>query len=519
MMFKSIRSRLSLSHGLVAMFSTLLLGGLVIGSLATYYRWREAEYLADNGAAVSSLLVGLILESSDLEFVEAQINIFSILTQTRVKLLDTNSLVLADSGSPNDQTAVAQITLSVEDDNTSQSLSRTIIGEEEEVDYTAELLINDGVQALRTSSSVTIERTNPGEIFATPLSLFSEAFELSGTFGEDDRSTQRLQRPIQTITGETIGYVELSEGPAYGRPVVTTVAVASLVAGIITFFAASGLGNWFSGRFSQPLITLGQTAQTMRSGDLTARSGINRPDEIGELAASFDQMADRLEETVDTLRRFVADAAHEISTPITALKTQLELAQLEPDNEQFYRQALAQTDRLAQLTADLIHLSRIENQDQIEMTPVDLIPVVVTWGERLASAAEQLDINFSLQVPEEQTPLQVRTNISLLERALANLSDNALKFTPAHGAISVELLEGDGEVLLTITDTGIGLGENSEKIFERFYRTPEARTYPGSGLGLAVAQRIISLHDGTIIAENRNPGAKFGVKLPLITRG
>ncbi|MDJ0752617.1 MAG: hypothetical protein QNJ45_03800, partial [Ardenticatenaceae bacterium] len=183
MMFKSIRSRLSLSHGLVAMFSTLLLGGLVIGSLATYYRWREAEYLADNGAAVSSLLVGLILESSDLELVEAQINIFSILTQTRVKLLDTSGLVLADSGSPNDQTAVAQITLSVEDDNTSQSLSRTIVAEEEEVDYTAELLINDGVQFLRTSSSVTIARTNPGEIFATPLSLFSEAFELSGSFG------------------------------------------------------------------------------------------------------------------------------------------------------------------------------------------------------------------------------------------------------------------------------------------------------------------------------------------------
>ena len=113
---------------------------------------------------------------------------------------------------------------------------------------------------------------------------------------------------------------------------------------MITFFVAGGLGRWLSGRFSRPLIGLAATAEAMRSGDLTVRSHISRPDEIGALARSFDQMAARMEETVARLSQFVADAAHELSTPLTALKTHLELAQMAPTRENYYREALAQTE-------------------------------------------------------------------------------------------------------------------------------------------------------------------------------
>ena len=124
-MIDSIRGRLFLSHALVALFSALLLGGLVVASLATYYRWREQQYLADNGVALSNLLAGMILEPQDLMVVEAQVSTFSFLTQTRVKLLDTAGQVLVDSGSPDQQTAVASISLTVEEDDRVQSLSRT----------------------------------------------------------------------------------------------------------------------------------------------------------------------------------------------------------------------------------------------------------------------------------------------------------------------------------------------------------------------------------------------------------
>ena len=154
----------------------------------------------------------------------------------------------------------------------------------------------------------------------------------------------------------------LSDGPASGRDVLASVAQALVLAAVVAVTLAALAGYLLSGRISKPLVALTATSDEMAEGHLGARADIDRDDEVGRLAASFNSMADRIEATVTTLRRFVADAAHEIGTPLTALQADLELAE-EPagvDERVFVRRALEQARRIEDLSANLLRLSRLE---------------------------------------------------------------------------------------------------------------------------------------------------------------
>jgi signal transduction histidine kinase len=333
------------------------------------------------------------------------------------------------------------------------------------------------------------------------------------------RSTQSVNQPFYDTADQLLGYVEVSNGPAYGRQVLQRVAQGWAIASSVAVVVAAVVGWFVSHRLTTPLLTLTEVTTQMAAGDLSARVEVFRRDEVGLLAGRFNEMAQQVEETVATLRRFVADAAHELHTPLTALRTNLELA-IEDRVEQqqtHLEQAQLQVIRLEQLSRDLLDLSRLETETgKINHKPVDLIRLLQEIGERYASQAEQAHLSFTLQLPEER--LTVSGNEAHLRRAVSNLLDNALKFTQAGGVVQMALshLADTEEVEIQIEDSGIGIPPDElPQLFSRFHRGRNATTYPGNGLGLAIVKAIVEGHGGRVTAENTAQGARFSLYLPV----
>jgi signal transduction histidine kinase len=242
---------------------------------------------------------------------------------------------------------------------------------------------------------------------------------------------------------------------------------------------------------------------------------VNRKDEFGLLARSFNTMADRVEATIVALRRFVADAAHELHTPLTALRTDLELA-IDPAAARtaLLDRAQAHVARLQTLTSGLLDLSQIEaGEARREQSSVNLTHLVQEISEIYASRAEQKDVTFILDAPDD--PLTVTGNDAQLRRALGNLLDNAIKFTSRGGTVQLGLNNAGEWIELKVEDTGIGIpADDLPQLFNRFHRGRNASPYPGSGLGLAIVKAIVACHGGQVMVENVSPGARFSIRLP-----
>jgi len=305
--------------------------------------------------------------------------------------------------------------------------------------------------------------------------------------------------------------VELSEGPAYGRRILESVAWGWGVASATAVLLAAVVG-WFASRqITQPLSSLIQVTDRMAEGHLAARAQVGRADELGSLARSFNRMAAQVEETVSTLRQFVADAAHELHTPLTALRTNLDLA---PDDE-FVRRAQVQVGRLEAMTEGLLDLSCIEAERQAHaFSPVVLNALAQDAAELYASQAEQAGLGFGLAMPRDL--IVVTGDAAQLRAALGNLLDNAIKFTPEGGTVDISLTQEGDWAMLCIRDTGIGIpARDVPRVFDRFHRGSNAAAYPGSGLGLAIVKAVVTRHSGTIEVASVSPGTRLVLRLPL----
>ena len=281
----------------------------------------------------------------------------------------------------------------------------------------------------------------------------------------------------------------------------------------------AGVGWYISRRLSRPLLALTEVTKLMAEGELASRAEIGRRDELGQLAASFNEMAGRVEATVSALRRFVADAAHQLNTPLTALRTNLELMAKEDDialRSSFEDRAQTQIDRLLALSGGLLDLSRIEGGGGVadKEESVDLGALIQDISEPYASRAEQAGLSFSIELPAR--PVVIEGNEMQLRQVAGNLLDNAIKFTPEGGQIAAILRLDDKLVILTVEDTGIGILEDDiPQLFGRFHRGRNAAAYAGSGLGLAIVKAIVEPHGGQVTAQNSAEGVRVFVSLPL----
>ena len=313
-------------------------------------------------------------------------------------------------------------------------------------------------------------------------------------------------------------YVKLSEGPASGRDALVSATVAWILAAALAVGLAALAGSLIARRIARPVVALTEASDRMAGGDLGARAPVAGGDEVGRLGESFNGMAARVETTVTSLRRFVADAAHEIGTPLTALQADLELAERKAtsdDERRLVDQALVQTARLANLSDNLLQLSRLEAGEPAgERQTTDLVAVARELADGVASRAEQAGVELTLDVAAG--PLQVPVDRARLQTILANLLDNAVKFTPEGGTVTLTVRQEGDETLTLVSDTGVGIpAEEQRQVFERFHRARNVSAFPGNGLGLAIVKAAVERSGGRVSFASSPAGTTFRVSLPL----
>lgn len=256
------------------------------------------------------------------------------------------------------------------------------------------------------------------------------------------------------------------------------------------------------------------TERVARTTDLTPIE-VTGHDELARLTTSFNAMLLALDASQERQRQLVADAGHELRTPLTSLRTNIELIgqaadtterTLAPDQRiEIMGDVRAQLEELTTLVGDLVELARDEPMRR-DPEPLDLADVVTQAVDRVRLRAQ--DVSFDVTL----TPWMVFGEAQLLERAVTNLLDNAAKWSPAAATVTVRLEAGS----LTVADEGPGIdAKDLPHVFERFYRSSEARTLPGSGLGLSIVKRAAERHGGTVdVASAAGGGAIFTLTLP-----
>jgi signal transduction histidine kinase len=289
------------------------------------------------------------------------------------------------------------------------------------------------------------------------------------------------------------------------------------VSGIIAAGVALLMVKFVSRGMTSPLREMAEATAAMARGDYDRRVTATSRDEVGALARAFNQMAAELGETDRVRRDLVANVSHELRTPITALQARLEnlIDGVEEPDPQLLATMLAQTERLGRLVTQLLDLSRLES-GTLALQEQDF-----AVGPMLQLAVRETHMH-SPDVPVEirvETPdLAVHGDPERVHQVMANLLENAVRFTPVGGGITVRAWSCGPGIRIEVADEGPGIPEaDRDKVFERFYRADAARSSAngGAGLGLAIAQWIVELHGGEIHPESRDPhGCRMVVTLP-----
>lgn len=305
--------------------------------------------------------------------------------------------------------------------------------------------------------------------------------------------------------------------------------LALLVLAPLTILASAGGGYWLAGRALAPVDRVTKMAREIEATKLSRRLPVPRaPDEIGRLVDTLNQMIARLEASFEAMKRFTADASHELRGPLATMRGAIDVALSRPREASEYRQVLASVgedvDRLRAIAEDLLMLARADaGRIKLEKDPVRLDVLAAEVAESFQHVAMERHVSLNAHCP---VPLLVVGDERWLRQLIVNLLDNAVKFSAAahsqQNAASVTIDAGaaDGSAWLRVADSGPGIPEEAlARIFERFYRADDARSYrvtEGAGLGLSIAAWIVGAHDGQITAENRPEGGSlFSVKLPL----
>jgi signal transduction histidine kinase len=296
--------------------------------------------------------------------------------------------------------------------------------------------------------------------------------------------------------------------------VVLGVAAASSTAGI-------GAALLMTRSIASPLRQLQRSARLVARGDFSTRVGDGGPAEVAEVATAFNDMAARLEDLFDARRELVAWASHDLRTPLTALQSTLEAVEDGIVDPTHYLPAMRQNVRtLRRLVEDLFELAQIDaGALTLELRDVQVRPVVEACVNGLQSKARarhvRLEANLDPALPE------VRIAPEKVERILLNVLANALQFTPDEGSVSVTARSSNGEMVISVEDSGEGISaEDERRMFERFWRGDPARSPgdDGAGLGLAIAKGLVEAHGGRIWAESRTEGGtRVAFTLPVST--
>jgi heavy metal sensor kinase len=296
------------------------------------------------------------------------------------------------------------------------------------------------------------------------------------------------------------------------------ITIVMLLVSIPASFAG---GAFLAGRGLRPLRALTRTVRDIQE---TAKFSMRAPasgagDELDELAVVFNSAMERIERLLRTMRESLDNVAHDLRTPMTRLRNRAQLCLEAGGDPKAQQEALIgcveESDRVLEMLDTLMDIAEAEaGLTRIPPLPVNLATIVANSCDLYSEVADDRGITVTAEVPRDLT---VKGDRTLLSRAIANLLDNALKYTPRGGVVRIEAHRKDGEANLSVTDSGVGIPpDDLPKVWHRLFRGDKSRTERGLGLGLSFVKAIIEAHCGTVSAESEpGAGAKFTVRLPL----
>ena len=336
-----------------------------------------------------------------------------------------------------------------------------------------------------------------------------------------DGTRARLISRRQTIEGHPILIrVGFSEDPMWQR---FWQLVIGLLVGLPLALGLAGFGGYFLARRAlSPVERMARRASEINAERLGARIDVENPhDEIGLLAQAFNETLSRLEGSFEQLKRFTSDASHELRTPLTAIRSVGEVGLQKDGDREHYREVvgsmLEEAGRLGRLVESLLTISRADSgQIRLERATIGLLPLVQEASFLLDVLAEEKGQTLSL---EGDDSIRVRADSVVLRQVIINLVDNAIKYSPRNGHITVRVLRRDSlTACIEIEDCGPGIPpEHRDKVFDRFYRIDEGRSREagGAGLGLAIAKWGAEAHSGCVELESSAAGSVFRLILPI----
>lgn len=353
------------------------------------------------------------------------------------------------------------------------------------------------VKGLTTYEVIRKRGTNPIRLVTVPIFLHQK----------------RLVAVVQ-VGSSLEGMDEIFHSLAY-------IYVIGIVACVVT---AGGVGSFLARKALKPVAEITKMARKIGAENLNERINIRGPkDEIGMLASTINEMIGRLEKSFKQIKQFTGDASHELKTPLTILKGEMEIALRSKDDVEAMREALKSSleeiDRMSYIVRNLLDLAKMDvEREATAGETVNLDRIVADRFEHFRRFALDSGVDMAILM---NRPVIVHGNPIRLSQLVYNLIDNALKYTQKGGSVRLSL-EDDGEkAILKVEDTGVGIsGDDVPYIFDRFYRVDKARTRDagGVGLGLSICKEIAESHEGTIeVVSEPGRGSAFIVRLPLAT--
>ena len=296
--------------------------------------------------------------------------------------------------------------------------------------------------------------------------------------------------------------------------------VQALTWGLAIMVLLAFLGGLvLSRRTVRKIERINQTTQSIMSGDLSRRVPVTgRNDDFDQVADNLNQMLDRIQMLMEDIRRVSDNIAHDLRTPLARLRQHLEEARLEEDptskSALNLEQSIKEADSLLATFNALLRIARIEaGQVRAGFSEVDFYVLLEDIVEFYEPLVEEKDQHLETTLDANTTSHGDR---DLLFQAFANILENAIKYTPNNGNLSVSLIKLNTEIVITIADNGPGIpATERDKVFRRFYRLDQSRSSSGNGLGLSMVSAVIALHNGNITLEDNIPGLRTIIQLPI----
>ncbi|NOY81447.1 MAG: HAMP domain-containing protein [Kiritimatiellaeota bacterium] len=294
--------------------------------------------------------------------------------------------------------------------------------------------------------------------------------------------------------------------------------------GLVVMLVSGGLTGWFlAKRAMAGVARVTRTAWQIGASDLGRRVPVgNEGEEIRELAEAFNQMLERIRSLVAELREVSNNIAHDLRSPLTRIRGLAEAALTHSESLDEYRRmagaVVEECDHLVNLINTMLEIAETDaGATRLARTPVDIRALIEDAHDLFLASAEEAGVQFTCSVPEDASPA-VTGDRGRLERALANLIDNAIKYTPRGGTVEVRAERSGEWIHVSVADTGAGIPPDElPRVFDRFHRGDRSRTTAGNGLGLSLARAVVRAHGGEITVVSRvNQGSTFTLRLPAL---